>query len=1336
MLISPDGASQGVACERCGGKRLEPDQPSPLHSDGDLRNMVDPGIGLDQGGNPNQEGIWATTDGGWQPRQRRDESFASVRTAMEDFGDMFDFESEPNLPSHHFIVDRHGGVYSGAYPQSHEAIADQHRLAEATRGVSKGALYPDGSTEFYTHSSGHSPAAMEQMLYGHFGVPAQVDPGLQSATDESRMKYGPGYGPEFNGPPQRELQALERPPRVREWGRPLDRSEGLVRGGGYERTSNQDPYLPWTHEAEVINNAEGNPVGAVVDTGGERFPAPKAPPYTQEQVVPGPLGIHAGTTKWLQFLDAYVNGVPVRGNVERIIAEHGNPMSPTFGQPVHVAAHHPEHLEAAVDVINHSSSGGAPSPKMIDVGRRVQRGELEPPPGIGAANFKPRQARMIYKAFGIGDLAGLALPAAGLALAPETGGASLGLLGGSGLLRAAAPTLMKGALMGVGSHLMQGLLGGGGGDAAGQGASMPPPPRGIGSLSRVADMETPHTTPYLHDDPDGDPHQFQDGAESPGNLEHPGTSGEAGGAAVGEDNVPPSFGPSSPSMERFNLLMPAILHYYHSDQSGAQDPMVRELHDMMDKELPGYLDHDEATGAEAVQHLVHHLRQPQGVHAKTAMQPGWNAAPGTAPLTQPGVPTTAPQMQPGMIPQQAHCAYCGGVTTADGSCPQCGAKNMPGGAQTMQGQPGAMPGQGGPMTTTPFVGKTAADTQGPVSPEQIAAVQQLLLDTGRAQEVPNVPLHPELYAKELAQVAQQDQTVPPTIDPSQQPPPPPPQMDPNQMGQMPMPGMSVPGGAPPGMTSSTREAALLHKLLTVPAVAAAMSLGSCAVHGGQCPDAPKHNAMVQELSKIVPSTEDAQAGAGAGAGAGAAAYTVIDAQKKRQEAEGHPQSCSKVATPHAGAPRCPDCNSATTGFVNGLDGKAMGNCHSCGNTWEIPEAEVIKTSAEPMPGGANPLGVPAADQQQAYDPQQDQDSSHTWVDADGEPLEEGQDYEMFTPGMSIPDRVRIDQKKPDELVYSTIGEFDPDPTNPTTQPLTYQSRMSREDFQLRGYQFQKAGDGSDAGKQNLDQYRDQSQAPVNTEPQPEPSAIQSHTKESYGGPMITEDPKGQFHVGQEVTYTALGGRPEQGTIVGFQPGAAIDPFVQNRFGQTKVISRQVISPADPLAMVASVQEDYCPKCASTELSTHMSSATREFHECYKCGHGWESKVEEYEAEGGQRRAWIMDSGSEDDDFWNGFERAREMSDAGIGSRSLAAAAARDNRASEIRDRLDANKAEREAHLAGRRFSPREQRAFVDEQGVARNADKLDLAGTHYEGHRYVDKANGANVREEDLFLGF
>src|SRR3954466_13073008 len=78
FLLDGRTVTQGISCPDCGGTKLERDQPSPTHSDGELRNMVDPATQLDQGGNPLQEGVWANIDGGWQPRYKRDETFAKV----------------------------------------------------------------------------------------------------------------------------------------------------------------------------------------------------------------------------------------------------------------------------------------------------------------------------------------------------------------------------------------------------------------------------------------------------------------------------------------------------------------------------------------------------------------------------------------------------------------------------------------------------------------------------------------------------------------------------------------------------------------------------------------------------------------------------------------------------------------------------------------------------------------------------------------------------------------------------------------------------------------------------------------------------------------------------------------------------------------------------------------------------------------------------------------------------------------------------------------------------------------------------------------------------------
>jgi hypothetical protein len=128
-----------------------------------------------------------------------------------------------------------------------------------------------------------------------------------------------------------------------------------------------------------------------------------------------------------------------------------------------------------------------------------------------------------------------------------------------------------------------------------------------------------------------------------------------------------------------------------------------------------------------------------------------------------------PGTLPGQMPAQGTCVNCGGTLNADGTCSQCGYNNVgqqPGGAATLPNlhQPGVQ----APGVQTQAFAKTAADTQGPVTKEQQAAVADLLIQQGRHDEVSRMLLHPEEYTDLLEQVQGQDETQPPTVDPNVQ----------------------------------------------------------------------------------------------------------------------------------------------------------------------------------------------------------------------------------------------------------------------------------------------------------------------------------------------------------------------------------------------------------------------------------------------------------------------------------------------------------------------------------------------------------------------------------------
>lgn len=1237
FLLTPDGMTQTAACPNCGGTRLERDQPSPTKSDGDLRDMVDSGYDQDMGGNPLMEGVIG--DGGWRPWGKRDESFASVKTADSwDMGDMgFDFSEK--VPTHKFVVDQHGKVFSAPEPTTHEEIADTHGLHAQgfPHRMSLGVLHNDGGTEWLQHDTPHSAQALESMLYGHFGMPVQIDPNLRPSTHEERWGLpDPNKYPEF-GQPGFHHKWVQEQQAVDQRGRGFGYYDNpfFNRGGSVDRTLDMDVYMPWTHEAEV-KEAE--------------VPQQPTGPQHHITVTPGEHGIHAGTVKWLSFLDAHVNGLPARGNMGEIFAKYGSPNSPDFRQPVPISVHHPEHLDAARETVETSAQASAAPPALKSLAMAIHQGQAPAPPGIDPSKLRFGSTKESF------------LPA--LALAP--------------LAEAALPMLMRGALMGAGSNAIQGLMPGG--DAAGAAPSMPPAqPQDPGVYSKQADLETPHTNPGYHDTDDGDTKQFDDQSTDP-NFDNPNVDAEAGGAAQGEDPVGAGIGADKPgfspgAVERASLLLPALMHYFNSEESAATDPQIRALHDELEREAPGYLD---GTGDDdsSVQELFQKLREPTAVAASVhegdlrdfgdkvrdnlttpalntldnlrgnpsddgqafgrnymkyvregysdqeARERAYVAIGTMTPeefeqrqLMQ--IPTAemdefdprnssvheslAPQpmlnqidpsqigVQPLMNPQhdpsqQSVCMYCGGTTMADGTCPQCGAKNGPFGAggaqdQSMPMAPAAAPG----YTAMPM--RQAADHQGPVTDEQKKAVAELLIATDRAEEIPHMLEAPYDYAEELAAVANKIDT-PEQVDPSEQAPP--------------MPAQEI---APPGATM------------------------------------PVPNPAAPSMS---------------------------------------PPMMASVTAADNYAPRCPNCNSATTGLLGSQgDGSISARCHGCGNVWsEGDRVQREKMGSKTALQGENPLAVPAADQDNAPAADREQDNTGTWTTQDGQPLVEGQTYEVHNPKFQIPDIVKVDQIKPDAIVVSTIGEYSNDPNaGPDEQPLTYQHEIPREELESQQLTFIPSDGDSDAGEQHLDEYQDSSQAPTSTEPQPNAPVTDQH----IGASESTQEDSEKDGDGS------------------------------------------------------------CPKCGSEDMASHLSSATTSYHSCYRCGHGWETREADFSDQNTAGRDWIMnDSGPGGDDFFAEMERHKAMRQSGLGSRSLADAASRDPRLQAIKERLNENAQQKEA---GRKYTPREQREFIDEQGVARNSDKLDLAGTHYEArHRYVDRGAGRSadpdgVREEDLFLG-
>lgn len=1353
--LDPTVAQGG--CENCGGRNIYRRIPSPVNSEMTERNMPLDGKHPDTGGNPLQEGILA--DDGWEPYSKRDESFAASVRVGQDIGDLtFDFGGNGPQVTHTVIATPEGRIHSLPGEAYHEQVADAHNLHALgyPRGMSLGYVNDDGSTQWFQHDSRLPPEQLANAVQNHLAsiygahVPVTVDPNLRPSTNEERW-----FGDQFAGP-QRELDVLNGPARPRMMGNPLPgEKEWQLRGGAVNDTLNTEPYDSFFHQA---------------DTPDAEFNAPQTDPsglYSAE-VQPGPGGIHAGTNHWLKFFNANVNGLNARDHHAEIVDRYGLPTSPEFGQPVTVSVEHPDHLPAVVESIEQSAQGHKPTPETARVGQAIQQGLIPWPSGVGPGNVREGHTKTAAPLAAIPELAG---GAAAAGEAAGAGAAAGGAAGGSGLMSGIGGRLMQGALMGAGSHAMQSELGpvGGGGGGGTQAPQMQmmsplPPPVAAEHTADLPGLDTPSSVPRMPttDDPEQiDPHEINDGQQD--KTQYGGDQGAGGSQGVPFD---------ADDTAELTRLFPKLIDYYHSDESGLNDPEIRALHERLQTKHPGYLERGDDA---ALQNFLQSLREPQGVTARrhvslegerillsdlslddeneflrfasenvdfhepyaplpksgdayayhlkqrrmlavsnkqsgellgfyTIHQDGSDAEVGVAashrfarqgymneaadllkqaasglgikrwiakadpsneksiaflkkrgythqggelwtkwveplddpfpkdahrlaafpqhqgygaqPMMQTGPPYGTPNTALGIQPQpqqmqqmqqqqpwqQGTCPNCGGVLTADGSCPQCGNKiNTGNGSGNTISQPGVSTAPGAMPTNTLQASVHEADSQGPITPEQRAAVSDLLVNEGRADEIPIMERQPWQYAKELARVQRNPNEPPPPVDPSE---------------VTPMPAQEV---APPGATM------------------------------------PVPDPSQQIASAVAKFAADSY------------------------------------------APRCPRCGSASTGYQN-TNGDAF--CHACKKTW-TPGNIVEQKFGDTFTDQPNAPNTPAADQMHQRDVEQEQDSSLSWQDENGQPLQTGKTYYMKTPQYEVPDLVRIENIKPDSIQVTEIGEV----VNPLGDPnadsnnLNYTHEVSRQDLEMDNLTFEPADEGA------------------------QQSDLRNNVQDVTG-------PNTEPQVHQVQTSSVLD------RLAALREEASSDPDLMVEIDRTIANVKRKQAEAERLneareaehVHVDAEEAQSCPECGErNRITTSMSSPTTLMHDCHRCANVWETSEQDSTVTAGtERRSWVLEDGGFDDPL--GFTPPMQMSS---GSRNISDIALKDE-GYQQRKKLLAQRA------AGRQFTHIEKREFIDEDGIARNADKLDLSGTHYEGaYKTRDTADGRGylAPDEHLVLG-
>jgi hypothetical protein len=174
---------------------------------------------------------------------------------------------------------------------------------------------------------------------------------------------------------------------------------------------------------------------------------------------------------------------------------------------------------------------------------------------------------------------------------------------------------------------------------------------------------------------------------------------------------------------------------------------------------------------------------------------------------------------------------------------------------------------------------------------------------------------------------------------------------------------------------------------------------------------------------------------------------------------------------------CPKCDGHTTDIRNPDTGYC--ECHTCHHTWDAnlephdgdssnmshSAAGFGQTEGEGMDPGAqaNPTVTPDADQHKQHDRSKEQDSSLSWIDASGQPLQVGTEYMIKSPKYSIPERGTLTAVKPHAIEYTQTGELGLDKT----------IEVSKQEADMDGLQFIPADSGDqEIGNPGMEQNND------------------------------------------------------------------------------------------------------------------------------------------------------------------------------------------------------------------------------------------------------------------------
>lgn len=370
---------------------------------------------------------------------------------------------------------------------------------------------------------------------------------------------------------------------------------------------------------------------------------------------------------------------------------------------------------------------------------------------------------------------------------------------------------------------------------------------------------------------------------------------------------------------------------------------------------------------------------------------------------------------------------------------------------------------------------------------------------------------------------------------------------------------------------------------------------------------------------------------------------------------------------------CPKCDSHSTGYLDYEEGDA--GCKSCGHKWTAPK--MVKNEAH-VAAGEDMSAAPVEPElsQAQPDVEQEQNGSLSWTDESGTPLKVGQTYDMYSQNYDIPDRITVTAVKPDVIEYTINGEYG----------LTHQSELTHEEASVEGDHF----------------------VPVD-EPEGEPAF------EENQGAQPMDPPPGQ-QTDLSTPHEMMASRTADFDDINAPGGGNIVPAQPNNVqrGDTNSANRlmqHLLSEGFPEDMARQEALRLVKGLGQFE----MNNVAQDIREAPETQHPLGPQTGSVEPKKVQRS-------SEDESVYSRMGTAPPMNSHDM----ILSEPTRDDIDSFLDDSSPHTSSAPEsgetgpawlmegARTAGAHMSPWEQRGYIDEDGDARNADKLQLGGTHYE----------------------